>query len=76
MSLAELVGDTGLRVLAELFAWDLQVETPTRWREKQARGPRERGGTAVGLGLTRCYQRPKQSIEVTGSLGLTPEILM
>ena len=51
------------------------METPTRWREKQARGPRERGGTAVGLGLTRCYQRPKQSIEVTGSLGLTPEIL-
>lgn len=65
MSLAELctpredlqctVGDTGLRVLAELFPWDLQVETPTRWREKQARGPRERRGTAVGLGLTRCY---------------------
>lgn len=48
--LKRVVGDMGLSVLAKLFPWDLQVETPTRWREKQARGPRERAGYCCGFG--------------------------
>lgn len=75
MSLAELVGDMGLESLLSYLLGTY------RWRHllgggKTGQGPQRERGTAVGLESHQVLSEPKQSVEVTGSLGLTPEILM